>query len=79
MVLGLVRRLGLSLALVLAKDCSDSLLTGGMACSEIEQLPRCPRFVVPELMDESFIGRARDKFSNHIHVYDVGKLIALLG
>jgi hypothetical protein len=37
------------------------------------------QFAAFELMDEGFIGRARDERSNHVHVYDVGKLTALLG
>jgi len=30
-------------------------------------------------MDEGFVGHARDECSNHVRIYDVGKLIALLG
>ena len=78
-VLSLIRGFGLSLTLVFAKDCPDSFLVGGMACLEVEQLPHRPCLTASELVDECFIGRARDERSNHVRIYDVGKLIALLG
>jgi hypothetical protein len=34
---------------------------------------------VSELVDECFIGHARDERSDHICIHDIGKLIALLG
>jgi hypothetical protein len=37
------------------------------------------RFAAPELMDECFIGHARDERSNHICIHDIRKLTALLG
>ena len=43
-VLSLIRGFGLGLAFVFAKDCPNGLLTGGMACGEVDQLPRRPRF-----------------------------------
>jgi hypothetical protein len=30
-------------------------------------------------MDECFVGRAKDECSDHIHIHDIRKLIALLG
>ena len=78
-VLSLICGFGLHLALVLAEDCTDNLLAGGVTCHEVEQLPRRLRFAVPELMDECVVGRAEDERSNHICIHDVGKLIALLG
>ena len=77
-VLSLVCGFGLSLTLVFAKDCLEGFLTEGMACHEVEQLPRRPWLAMSELMDECFIGHARDECSDHIRIYDVGKLIALL-
>jgi len=50
-----------------------------MACSEAEQLPCCSWFAVSVLVNKGFVGRAEDKRSDHIYVYDVGKLIVLLG
>ena len=41
-VLGLVHEFSLSLTLVLLEYCTDSLLAGGMACCEVEQLPCSP-------------------------------------
>jgi hypothetical protein len=32
-----------------------------MACHEVRQLPRHPRFAAPELVDECFVGHARDE------------------
>jgi len=32
-----------------------------------------------ELVDECFIGHARDECPDHVRVHDIGKLIALLG
>jgi hypothetical protein len=55
-VLSLVRGFSLSLTLTFAKDCLDGLLVGGVACHEVEQLLRCPRFAASKLMDECFIG-----------------------
>ena len=70
---------GLCLAFVFAKDCTDYLLIEGMTCHEIKQLPRHSWFAAPELVDKYFIGHARDERSNHVHVYDVEKLVALHG
>ena len=78
-VLSLVHGLDLSLTLVFAKDYSDSLLAGGMACREVEQLPHRPRLATSELMDECFISHAIDECSDHVRIHDIGKLIALLG
>ena len=78
-VLSLIRGFGLSLTLVLAEDCVDGLLVGGMACCEVEQLPRCPWFATSKLMDECLIGCARNECSDHVRVHDIGELIALLG
>jgi hypothetical protein len=50
-----------------------------MTCCEVEQLPCRSLFAVPKLMDECFVGRARDERSDHVHIHDVGKLIALHG
>ena len=69
----------LSLALMFVEDCADGLLIGGVACCEVEQLPRRSWFAASELMNECFIGRARDKCSDYIRIHDIGKLIALLG
>jgi hypothetical protein len=30
-------------------------------------------------MDECFVGRAKDERSDHVRIYDIGKLVALLG
>ena len=76
--LSLVRGFGLSLALVFAKDCPDGLLAGGVACREVEQLPRRSQFAASKLVDECFVGHARYERSDHVRIYDVGKLIALL-
>jgi hypothetical protein len=35
-------------------------------------------FAASELLDECFIGHARDEHPNHIHSDDIGKLIILL-
>jgi hypothetical protein len=78
-VLGLIGGFSLSLALVFAKDCLDGLLARGVACHEVEQLPHCLWFAASELVDKFFISRARDECSNHIRIYDIRKLIALLG
>ena len=78
-VLGLVRGFSLSLTLVLPKYRVDSLLAGGVACCEVEQLPCSLRFAMSELMDECLIGCARDERYDHIHVHDIRQLIALLG
>jgi hypothetical protein len=78
-VLSLIHGSGLGLALVLAKDCPNVLLAGGMACREVEQLPHHPRLAASELMDKCFIGHAKDEHSDHVRIHDVGKLIALLG
>jgi hypothetical protein len=32
-----------------------------------------------ELVNKCFIGHARDERPDHVHVHDIGKLIALLG
>jgi hypothetical protein len=50
-----------------------------MTCCEVEQLPCRSLFAVPKLVDECFVGRARDEHSDHVHIHDVGKLIALHG
>jgi hypothetical protein len=34
---------------------------------------------VSELMDECFIGRAKDECSDHVRIHDIGKLIPLHG
>jgi hypothetical protein len=78
-VFSLIRWFGLSLSLVFAEDCMDSLLARGVACRKVEQLPRRPRFAVSEFVDECFVGHARDERSNHVRVHDIGKLVALLG
>jgi hypothetical protein len=54
------------------------LIAGGMICCEVEQLPHHSRFAAPELVDECFVGHARDERSNHVCIHDVRKLIALL-
>ena len=69
----------LGVALVFIEDCTDGLLAEGVACCEVEQLPRGPWFVASELVDECLIGCARDECSDHVHVHDIGELIALLG
>ena len=78
-VLSLICGFNLGLALVFIKDCPNGLLTESMACSEVEQLPCHLWFATSELVDECFIGCARDEHSNHVHIHDVMKLIALLG
>jgi len=78
-VLSLVCGLGLSLTHVFAKDCLDDLLTEGMACREVKQLPHCLWFVASKLMDECFIGHDKDERPDHIYVHDIRKLIAILG
>jgi len=65
-VFSLVRRFGLSLALVLAKICMDNLLAGGVACHKVEQLPRHPWFTVSKPVNECFIDHARDKHPDHV-------------
>ena len=50
-VLSLICGFGLRLALVLVEDCMDGLLTRGVTCREIEQLPRHSWFAAPELVD----------------------------
>jgi hypothetical protein len=78
-VLSLIHRFGLGLTLILAKDCTDRLLAGGMACCEVEKLPHRPRFAAFKLVDECFTGHARDERSDHVSVHNIRKLIALLG
>jgi hypothetical protein len=77
-VLSLIYVFGLRLTLMFAQDCTYGLIIGGMTCCEVEQLPRCSWFAAPELVDECFIGHARDERSNHVCIQDVRKLIALL-
>jgi hypothetical protein len=77
-VLSLIHRFSWSLTLVLAKDCTDGLLAGGMACLEVEQLPHHPWLATSELMDECFTGHARDERSNHVRIRDIRMLITLL-
>jgi hypothetical protein len=77
-VFSLIHGFSLSLTLVFAEDCMDDLLTEGVACREVEQLPRHLLFAASELMDECFIGRTRDEHSNHVYIHDIRKLIALL-
>ena len=36
-------------------------------------------FEASELVNECFVGRARDECSDHVRIHDIGKLIALLG
>jgi len=78
-VLSLVRGFSLSLILIHAKDCMDGFLIRGMACHEVKQLPCHSWFATSELMDECFIGHARDECSDHVCIHDIRKLIALLG
>jgi hypothetical protein len=78
-VFSLVRGFSLSLTLVFAKDCTDVLLTRGVACRKVEQLPCCPWFAASELMNECFIGHAGDECYEHVRIHDIEKLIALLG
>jgi len=78
-VRSLVCGFSLSLSLMFVEDCTDGLLAGGVACSKVEQLPRHLRFAASELMNERFIGCARDEHSDHIRIHDIEKLVALLG
>ena len=78
-VLSLVHGFSLRHTLVFAKECLDGHLTGGVACHEVEQLPHCPWFAASKLMDECFIGHARDECSDLVQIHDVRKLITLLG
>jgi hypothetical protein len=78
-VFSLVCGSSLSLTLVFAEDCTDGLLARGVACREVEQLPHRSRFATSKLMDECFVGRARDEHSDHVRIHNIGKLIALLG
>ena len=78
-VFSLIHGFGLSLTLLFVEDCMDGLLAGGVACREVEKLPRLLWFAVSELADECFVGHARDESSNHVYIHDIGKLIALLG
>ena len=50
-----------------------------MACHKVEQLPRRPWFAASELVDECFVGRAKDESSDHVRIHDIGKLSTLLG
>jgi hypothetical protein len=56
----------------------DGLLAEGVVCVEVEQPPRRSRFATLELVDECFIGRARDERSNYVRIHGIEKLIALL-
>ena len=78
-VLSLIRGFGLSLTLVLVEDCTYNLLVRGMTCREVRKLSCHPRFAVPDLVDECFVGRAKDEGSDHVCIHDVEKLIALHG
>jgi hypothetical protein len=78
-VLGLIRGFNLRLTLVLLEYCADGLLTGGVACCEVEQLPCSPWFATSDLVDECFISHARDERSNHVRIHDIRQLVALLG
>ena len=78
-VLSLVHGFSLILTLVFVEDRTDGVLARGMACHEVEQLLRHPWFVVSMLMNKCFVGHAEDERPNHVHMHDVGKVIALLG
>jgi hypothetical protein len=78
-VLSLICGFSLPLALVLIEDCTNGLLVGGMTHYKVEQLQRRSWFAAPELMDECFVGHARDERSDHVRIHDVEKLVALLG
>ena len=67
----------LSLTLVFVEDCTDDLLTRGVACHEVKQLPRHPWFAASELVNECFVGCARDEHSDHVRIHDVRKLIVV--
>ena len=54
----LVSGFGLSLDLMFVEDCMDGLLTRGVACYEVEQLPRHSWFAASKLMNECFVGHA---------------------
>ena len=71
-VLGLVHEFSLSLTLVLLEYCGDGLLTRGVACCEVEQLPCSPQFAMSKLMDECLMGCARVECSDHVCVHDIG-------
>jgi hypothetical protein len=78
-VLGLIHGFSLSLTLVLQEYCADGLLAEGVACCVVEQLPCRSQFAAPKLVNVHFIGRSRDERSYHIHIHNIGKLVALLG
>ena len=48
-----------------------------MACREVEQVLRRPWLAVSELVDECFVGHARDERFDHVCIHDIGKLIAV--
>jgi hypothetical protein len=77
-VLRLVLGFGLSLTLVFAKDCTNGLLVGGVACHEVEQLLHHSCFAASELMNKCFICHARDERFDHVYIHDIGKLVVLL-
>jgi hypothetical protein len=65
-VFRLIHGFSLSLTLVFVEDCTNGFLAGGVACREVKQLSRRPRFAAPELMAKCFIGHARDeRFDPH--------------
>ena len=67
-VLDLMYGLSVSLALILAKVCLDSLLAGGMACREIKQFPHHPWLVASQLIDKGLIIVPEMSSLNHILV-----------
>jgi hypothetical protein len=69
-IASLVRGFDFSLALMFAEDCTDGLLTEGVACCMVEQLPRHSRFAAYELMNEHFIGHAGEECFDHIRIHD---------
>jgi hypothetical protein len=68
----------LRLTLVFVEDCMDGLLAGDVTYCEVEQLPCRSWFAVPELVDECFVGRARDERSDRVCIHDVGESPSLV-
>ena len=75
----LVLILALCLALVLAsvKDRSGHLLTGGVVCSDVEQVKGGPGLQIAKLVNQRLTGCPGEERGDDIHVDDIREGVAL--
>lgn len=78
-LVGFIPVLVVSLTIVLSKISSNRLLTRGVDGSDVEQLSRRARSVVPELMHERLIRHPCYEGTDHIGVLHVREVVTLLG